>query len=85
MDIQTGKVRWSERGFDKGSLTSADGHLIILGESGRLAVADATPKEYRETASFQFSHNKCWTVPVIANGRLYLRDEQRIACYDLRK
>jgi outer membrane protein assembly factor BamB len=85
MDLLTGAIRWRERGFKKGSLTVADGHLIILGEYGRLAVAEATPDEYRELASFQFSENKCWTVPVVANGRLYLRDEQKIACYDLRK
>jgi outer membrane protein assembly factor BamB len=85
MDLLTGKIRWKQGRFGKGSLTIADGRLVIMGESGRLAVADATPDEYRETASFQFSENKCWTVPVIANGRLYLRDEQRIVCYDLRK
>jgi outer membrane protein assembly factor BamB len=85
MDIQTGKVRWNQRGFANGSLTVADGMLIILGEGGQLAVADPTPEEYREIATFRFSKNKCWTVPVVANGRLYLRDEQRMACYDLRK
>jgi outer membrane protein assembly factor BamB len=85
MDVQTGEVRWQQRGFDKGSLTVADGKLVILGEFGRLAVAEPTPDEYREIASFQFSENKCWTVPVVANGRLYLRDEHKIACYDLKK
>jgi len=84
MDLLTGQVRWKQGGFGKGSLTAADGHLVILGEQGRLAVADATPEEYRETESFGFSQSKCWTVPVIANGRLYLRDEEKIVCYDLR-
>jgi outer membrane protein assembly factor BamB len=85
MDLLTGTVRWKQRGFKKGSLTVADGRLIILGEYGRLAVAEATPEAYREINSFQFSDQKCWTVPVVANGRLYLRDEQRIVCYDLRR
>jgi len=35
-------------------------------------------------SSFQFSRGKCWTVPVLANGRLYVRDEEKIVCYDLR-
>src|SRR5262249_30400771 len=77
MDLLTGEIRWKQGGFGKGSLTAADGHLVILGEYGRLAVADATPEEYRETASFGFSQSRCWTVPVIANGRLYLRDEEK--------
>jgi outer membrane protein assembly factor BamB len=85
MDLLTGTIRWKQGGFGKGALTIADGKLVILGEQGRLAIADATPDEYLETASFQFSESKCWTVPVIANGRLYLRDEKRIACYNLRK
>ena len=85
MDIKTGTVHWNQRGFASGSLTIADGKLIILGEGGQLAVAEPTPDEYREITSFRFSKKRCWTVPVVANGRLYLRDEQRIACYDLRK
>src|SRR5262249_14918402 len=85
MDIQTGAVRWNQRGFASGSLTVADGKLIILGEGGQLAVAEPTPDEYREIAAFRFSKKRCWTVPVIANSRLYLRDEQKIVCYDLRK
>ncbi|MCI0641507.1 MAG: PQQ-like beta-propeller repeat protein [Gemmataceae bacterium] len=85
LDFRTGKVAWSERGFDKGSLMIADGHLFILGEYGTAAVAEATPEEYREKGRFEFSSRKCWTMPVVANGRLFLRDEQKLACYDLRK
>ena len=83
MDMRTGTICWKQRGFNKGSLTAVANHLVILGEYGRLAVAEATPVEYREIASFQFSESKCWTVPVVANGKLYLRDEERIACYAL--
>jgi outer membrane protein assembly factor BamB len=85
LDVLSGKVRWKQGGFAKGSLTIADGHLFILGENGKLAVAKASPERYQETASFPFSDQKCWTVPVVANGRLYVRDERRVVCYDLRK
>ncbi|MCI0378449.1 MAG: PQQ-like beta-propeller repeat protein [Gemmataceae bacterium] len=85
LDFRTGKVAWSERGFDKGSLMIADGHLFILGEYGTAAVAEATAEGYREKGRFQFSNRKCWTMPVVANGRLFLRDEVTLACYDLRK
>jgi outer membrane protein assembly factor BamB len=84
MDFRTGKVLWKKKDFKKGSLLVADGRLIILGESGNLALAEATPEEYREISSFPFSTKKCWTVPVVANGRLYVRDEEKIVCYDLR-
>jgi len=62
----------------------ADEHLIVLSEHGRVALAPATPEGFHEKASFTFSANKCWTVPVVAGGLLYLRDEKQVACYDLR-
>jgi outer membrane protein assembly factor BamB len=83
MDFRTGKTLWEHKGLKKGSLLIADGHLIILGESGEVVLAEATPEAYRQIGSFQFSRNKCWTVPVLAQGRLYLRDEEYIACYQL--
>ena len=84
MNFRTGKILWKKKDFKKGSLVVADGRLIILGESGTLALAEATPEDYRELASFSFSTKKCWTVPVLASGRLYVRDEEKIASYDLR-
>src|SRR5262249_50197681 len=86
MEFRTGKIRWKQKDFHKGSLTIADGHLIVLGEEpGKLAVAEATPAEYREKASFVVSPNKCWTVPVLAHGKLYVRDEEQIICLDVKK
>jgi outer membrane protein assembly factor BamB len=85
MEFRTGQVVWTERGFKKGSLLIADGHLIILGENGRLALAEATPAGYREKAAFRPFRTKCWTVPVLAQGRLYIRDEERLLCLDVKK
>jgi hypothetical protein len=83
-EFRTGKTRWKEKGFQKGSLLAADGRLIILGEKGKLAMAEATPEQYREQAAFNVSRRKCWTVPVLADGKLYVRDEQEIFCLDLK-
>jgi outer membrane protein assembly factor BamB len=84
MEFRTGKVAWKQRGFDKGSLLIADGHLFVLGEQGKVAIAPATPEGFHEKASFAFSADKCWTMPIVAGGLLYLRDEKQVACYDLR-
>lgn len=84
MEFRTGRVCWKQRGFKKGSLVVADGRLIILGGNGKLAVAEASPEGYREQASFRISTGKCWTLPVPANGRLYVRDANRVVCLDLR-
>jgi outer membrane protein assembly factor BamB len=85
MELRTGAVVWKQKGFHKGALTIADGHLFILGEKGTLAVAPASPDAYHEKGRCQFSEQRCWTVPVVANGRLYVRDQDRIACYSLKE
>jgi outer membrane protein assembly factor BamB len=87
MEVRTGKIVWREkafRSFGKGSLLIADGNLIVMGESGKLSLAQATPEGFHEKASFQASENKCWTVPIVAQGRLYVRTESQIICLDLR-
>jgi outer membrane protein assembly factor BamB len=84
MDFGTGEVKWRESSFGKGSLLVADGRLIILGETGKLALADATPEGYHERASDQISNTQCWVVPVLAAGRLYVRDAEKVMCLDLR-
>lgn len=86
LDLRTGQRQWKERGFDKGSLTLADGHLIVLGADGTLALAAADPNQYRELGRFEHSRQfSSWTVPVVAGGRLYVRDRTRLVCYDLKK
>ncbi len=84
IEANTGEEQWQHRGFSKGSLLLADGHLIILGEAGKLALVEATPGEYREKALFQLFDDKCWTVPTLASGKLYLRTQKEIVCLDLR-
>jgi outer membrane protein assembly factor BamB len=87
MDLRTGAIAWRENGartFRKGSLMAADGRLLILGEDGNLALVEASPTGYHELASCSVSQSKCWTVPALAGGRLYVRDESVITCLDVR-
>ncbi len=88
MDVRTGREEWRQKGhrsFRKGSLLVAGGQLVVLGEDGTLFLAEATPAGYRQTASWRVSPNKCWTVPALAGGRLYVRDESQLVCLDLRE
>jgi outer membrane protein assembly factor BamB len=79
VDAATGKERWKQRGFGHGSLILADGHLIVLSERGcNLALVEATPEEYREKGRDEVLSGKCWTAPTLANGRLYLRNEEEL-------
>ena len=74
MNWETGEVAWKERGFGCGSLMIADGKLLILSESGDLVLATATPDGYQELARSEFLTGRCWTVPVLLDGRIYGRN-----------
>ncbi len=79
----TGEERWAQRGYSKGSLIYADGRLIVFGEQGLLGLVEATPEAYREIATAQIFRGRTWTMPSLADGRLYLRSEKELVALDL--
>ncbi len=83
--FQSRKVKWSERGFGKGSLLIAGAHLIVLGDAGRLAIAKADPEGFKIESQVKIETDLSWTVPVMANKLLYYRDQEKVICLDLRK
>jgi outer membrane protein assembly factor BamB len=85
MEVRTGKVAWQQHGLGKGALIAAGHHLLVLGETGTLALVEAAPDGYREPARFEVFQGRCWTAPALTHGRLYLRDEKEVVCLDLRK
>ena len=93
-EFATGKIVWSERDkLGRGSITSADGLLYCCSEKvGKVALVEASPQGWNEKGRFklpQESKNRrpsggLWTHPVIANGRLYVRDQELLFCFDLK-
>jgi hypothetical protein len=89
-DFKSGEAKWQEKEkLGKGSLTSAEGLLYLRQEDkpGTVALVAATPEGYREAGRFappDRSDKQSWSHPVIAGGRLYLRDQDTLLCYDLR-
>ena len=84
MEFETGDVTWRARGFNKGSVLLVDGKLIILGERGTLALAEISPKEYKEISRVEIFDGKTWTVPTVAGGKLFLRNEEELVCLNLK-
>jgi outer membrane protein assembly factor BamB len=84
LDAKTGDQLWAKRGFGKGALVVADNKLYILADNGRLAMAKASKDGYEELGSVEAMKGKCWTAPTIADGRIYLRNQTEMVCYDLR-
>ncbi|HEV56197.1 MAG TPA: alcohol dehydrogenase [Phycisphaerales bacterium] len=81
-----GSGQWAEKSIGKGSLTmSADGRLMVTSEKGELVIVKAEPTQYTELARAQIlSKTRCWTVPTLANGRIYMRNAKgEMACVDV--
>ena len=90
LDFLTGKVLWDQREGSrqapKGSLAFADNRLYYRTESGAMLLLEPSAKEYIERGRFQEpnrSRSPDWSHPVIANGKLYLRDQDLLMCYDI--
>jgi len=87
LNFLTGELAWSNRSVGKGSVAYADGHLYARSERGAVALVEATPKAYVEKGRFtppDLSGAFTWPHPVVAGGRLYLRDQNVLLCYDIK-
>jgi outer membrane protein assembly factor BamB len=87
MKFDTGEIAWRDRSVGKGSLVYADGHLYAFSENGVVGLVEATPTGYRETGRFRIPQDSLptWAHPVVAGGRLYLRDQDTIYAFDVKQ
>jgi outer membrane protein assembly factor BamB len=95
-DFATGAIKWQNRSIGAASVIAADGLLFLHGENGDVALVDASPAGYRERGRFTPPNqparrpgtpgagSKTWPHPVLADGRLYLRDLNTMWVYDVR-
>src|SRR5262249_12103187 len=88
-DLMTGKIIWKKRGSGRNSaaFAAADGHLYIHFADGTFVLAKASPEDYTEVGSFKVpgsGERPSWSHPVIVDGRLYIREQGVILCYDVR-
>ena len=87
-DFKTGAARWQDNKLGKGSLIYADGRFYLRAEDkGTIALIEASPAGFKEHGRFEQpdrSPKKAWPHPVIAAGKLYLRDMDTLLCYDVK-
>lgn len=91
-NFKTGEEVWASKSLGKGAVACADGMLYCVDEgSGTVVLAEASPKGWQEHGRFKIDpqtkqrspDGRIWTHPVISNGRLYLRDQELIHCYNI--
>jgi outer membrane protein assembly factor BamB len=92
-ELATGKVLWTNPSVGAASVVYAEGHLYVYGEDGDVALVEATPEAYREKGRFtppghpahpRGARERSWAYPVVANGRLYVRDLDVMWAYDVK-
>jgi outer membrane protein assembly factor BamB len=92
-DFLTGAIAWQSNALGKGCCTFVAGHLVCLEESsGTVALVEASPEAWKEKSRFKLSpqttqrskRGAIWTHPVVLDGRLYLRDQEFLHCYDVK-
>ena len=86
MNFLTGEILWRDRGVGKGQIVSAEGLLYILSDDGVVGLVKVDPEGYREISRFSIEHGqyRTWTLPVVANGKLFLRDQDTLSCYNVK-
>jgi outer membrane protein assembly factor BamB len=84
LDAQTGERKWKDGRYGYGQILLAGGHLIVLSGDGQLALVKASPDRFEELARFQAIEGKTWNHPAISGGRILVRNESQMACFDLR-
>ena len=87
LEAATGEVKWVDRGPGKGSaaVLYVDGCLIFRYQNGLVALIEATPEEYRLLGEFTpaYQEKESWAHPVVVDGKLYLREQDKLMCYDV--
>jgi outer membrane protein assembly factor BamB len=81
----TGKVRWTQEDFGAGTILVAGNRLVVLTEKGELVTAPATPDGFKPLARGQILKSTCRAYPALAGRLLYARDQDTMACVDLRR
>jgi outer membrane protein assembly factor BamB len=89
VELTGGKVTWGparNAGTDSAAIAYADGRLYFRYQNGLMILVEATPEGYRERGSFMIPdvERQSWPHPVIIGGRLYLREQDNLFCYDVR-
>ncbi len=83
IDLATGDLKWSEASIGNGALMAADNKLIVISEKGELVIVEPTPQAFKTIARAQVLGGKCWTMPVLSNGKIFCRNAKGdLVCID---
>jgi outer membrane protein assembly factor BamB len=82
IELATGRERWSKPGFGQGGLVMVGNNLLVQGDAGQLLLVEATPTAYHPLGMAHPLGGKCWTMPVVADGKIFTRSTTQGVCLD---
>ena len=83
IELATGEERWAKEGFGPGNVILAGDVLVALSDAGEVVLAEAKPGAYSELARADVLEGKCWSMPALSDGALYVRSTREGARLDL--
>ncbi|MEL6106914.1 MAG: PQQ-binding-like beta-propeller repeat protein [Planctomycetota bacterium] len=83
VNLKTGEIVWSERGFGPGNCILVGDKLVVLSDTGEVAIVKASPDGYNELARAKVIDGKCWSTPAFSDGKIFVRSTTEAACIDV--
>ncbi len=90
VDLETGKVHWTQPGLTRCSLTYVDEHLVVMAENGMLFLAKATPERFEMVTRYDTLMDDkikfrypCWAAPIVSHGLMFIRGKDKLVCFRL--
>jgi outer membrane protein assembly factor BamB len=85
IDLATGKKKWKKGRYGSGQvlLIGDQGQMLVISEEGDAVLTEVSPKALEERGRFNAIEGKTWNHPVIAAGKLLVRNSKQMACYEL--
>lgn len=84
IEFETGTRKWYDRGIKNSTVVIAQDHIFVLTEHGELQIAPATPEDYKPLTEAELMGDRNWTVPVLYDGKIYVRNLKRAAVFNLK-
>lgn len=85
IEAATGERRWKAGRYGDGQVVLASGHLVIVSDSGELALVEARPQKHSEKSRFPAIEGRTWNHPALAHGMLFIRNSNQMAAFDLKR
>ena len=84
VDIATGEIKWEQEGFGAGNVIRVGDNILALTDYGKLVLVAGSPAGYKQLADSEGVAGKCWSTPVLADGRIYVRSTKEGAAFDVK-